>query len=383
MQISSKRWLIWPVVLFLAAMVMACGGSSASRATNNEAGGSVSQVPEQKTEQEQTNQKSEVTSEPEPEPEPVATEPGLSRSNPLPLGSTVELEAWKVTVTGYKQGEEAVTAILAANQFNAEPTEGTSYVLVDVEVEYTGDSEEAQSPIFGLDLRLTGSKHILYSSATLVPEQALEGELFKGAKATGQEAFVIAADEDNLILRVQQSLSLNAVPYFVALNEGAALSPDPSLKNIMSTESGKSKDTPAKLGENLVGQDWEVSVLEVLRGEEALARIMQANQFNSEPEAGKEYVAVRLRVRSLASSNPDELALVNGALLKITGEKGVIYEKPFAVAPDPKLDATLFPGASIEGWDVLEVAEGEAGLVLIFEPLFSLSNADRFFIALQ
>lgn len=377
MQLSSKRWLIWPLVLFLAAMVMACGGSSASRATNSGSSSSSSQRPEQKTEQEQTEQEAEASSEPE------LAEPGLSRSNPLPLGSTVELEDWKVSVTGYKQGEEAAAAILAANQFNEAPAEGTSYVLVDLEVEYTGVSEEAQSPIIGLDLRLTGSKNILYGSAMLVPEQSLEGQLFKGGKAVGQKAYRIAADEDNLMLRVQQSLSLNAVPYFVALNEGASLSPDASLKDVMSTDSGKSKEAPAKLGETIVGRNWEVSILEALRGEEALARVMEANPFNEEPEAGKEYVLVRLRARSLASSNPDELALVNGALLKITGEKGVIYEKPFAVAPDPQFDGTLFPGGSIEGWEVLEVAEGETGLVLIFEPLFSLSKADRFFIALQ
>jgi hypothetical protein len=378
MQISSKkRWLIWPVILFLAAMVIACGGSAGSKATNSESADSAGQSSEQKADQEKTDQQEEPTSE------PVAAEPGTSRSNPLPLGSTVELEDWKVTVAGYKQGEEAVSAITAANQFNEAPAEGTSYVLVDLAVEYTGDAEEAQSPLIGLDLRLTGSKHLLYGSAMLVPEQALEGQLFKGGKAEGQRAFVIAADEDNLMMRVQQSFSLSAEPVFVALNEGASLSPDPALKDIMSTDAGKSKEAPAKVGETLVGKAWEVSVLEVLRGEEALSRIMEANQFNQAPEAGKEYVAVRLHVRSLASGNPDELALVNGALLKITGEKGVIYEQPFAVAPDPILDASLFPGASFEGWEVLEVEEGEAGLVLIFEPLFSLSKADRFFIALQ
>ena len=53
------------------------------------------------------------------------------------------------------------------------------------------------------------------------------------------------------------------------------------------------------------------------------------------------------------------------------------------VAPDPILDASLFPGGATEGWEVLKVATGEQKLVVIFEPLFSFGDDATRFLAVE
>ena len=74
---------------------------------------------------------------------------------------------------------------------------------------------------------------------------------------------------------------------------------------------------------------------------------------------------------------------IDGGFLKITGEKNVVYEKPSVVAPAPELDAHLFPGGTTEGWEILNVATGEQKLALIFEPLFSFSDDETRFLAIE
>ena len=55
------------------------------------------------------------------------------------------------------------------------------------------------------------------------------------------------------------------------------------------------------LGEHVVGDTWELWIIESVRGEEALRRIKEANQFNDDPEPGMEFVLVE---SALAMSSP-------------------------------------------------------------------------------
>ena len=66
-----------------------------------------------------------------------------------------------------------------------------------------------------------------------------------------------------------------------------------------------------------------------------------------------------------------------------TGSANAIYDNPFVVAPEPALDAYLYPGGETEGWVVLQVAKGETNIMAIFEPIFSFSNADKRFMSLE
>lgn len=323
------------------------------------------------------------TALPEPTATPKPAEAGVSRSNPQPLGTEIRLKTWAVTITAVTRGKEALQAIAAANQFNEKPHEGYEYLLANLRLENISDKQEAQHVSFGASLRVTGDHNVLYGSASVVEPKPLEGELFPGGAVEGQIAFEVPADEKNLMFQVEESLAFDQLPVFVAIDKGARIVPDAALQDIQPSESGIRRDAPAKPGETLTTSAWEITLLEVVRGKDAAKLVQEANQFNEAAPAGSEYVAVKLRVRSLSLDKPDIAQHIDGGFLKITGEKNVVYEKPSIVAPAPELDAHLFPGGTTEGWEILNVATGEQKLALIFEPLFSFSDDETRFLAIE
>ncbi len=323
------------------------------------------------------------TALPEPTATPKPAEVGTSRSNPLPLSSEIRLKTWAITITEVARGEAAFQAIAAANQFNEKPHDGYEYLLASLRLENISDKQEAQPVVFGTNLRVTGDRNILYSPASVVEPKPLEGELFPGGKVEGQIAFEVPADEKNLMFQVEESLSFEQAPVFVAIDEDARIVPDATLKTIQASELGTRRDAPAKPGETLTTASWEITLLEVVRGADAAKMAQEANQFNELAPAGSEYIAVKLRVRAIGLSRPDVAQQIDGGFLKITGDKNVVYEKPSVVAPAPELDAHLFPGGITEGWEILSVAAGEQKLTLIFKPLLSFSDDETRFLAIE
>jgi hypothetical protein len=128
-------------------------------------------------------------------------------------------------------------------------------------------------------------------------------------------------------------------------------------------------------------EDWELTILEVARGDDAWTMVQEVNQFNDPPEEGMEYVAVKLHVRYI--STVDESTDIDGTYFNSTGSAGVLYDIPSVVDPEPALNAYLFPGGEAEGWVVVQVAEGETGIMLVFEPLWDFSDENKRFISLE
>jgi hypothetical protein len=366
-----------------AAQPTASGATSGSSATVARPESNASEAAPQPTEA----PKPTATDEPVPtataEPSPTPAAAGTSRSNPLPLGKEIRLKSWAVTITTVVRGTDAQKAIAGANQFNDPPREGYEYLLATLQLENISEKQEAQPVAFSTSLRLTGNRNISYRSASVVEPKPLEGELFPGGKAEGQIAFEVPSDESNLMFQVAESFSFDDTQYFVAIDQEARITPDAALPDIEATKSGTRRDAPAKPGETVITEDWQVTLIDVMRGPEAAKLVQHANQFNEPAPAGTEYIAVKLRVRSIAQNKPDVAQHVDGSFVKVTGEKNVVYDRPSVVAPSPELDASLFPGGEAEGWEVVSVATGEQKLVLIFEPLFSFSDDDTRFLALE
>lgn len=314
---------------------------------------------------------------------PVAVEPGTSRAEPVGIGTPIVFESWTVTVTDVLRGDAAQQAIAAANQFNDPPREGFEYVIATLQLENTSDKPEAQSASSAISLRATGDRNVAYASAAVVPPQPFEGELFPTGTATGQQVLEVPSGEGNLMLMVSALFSFDEPVRFVAVDENARMTPDPALNTRAPTELGTSRDSAATPGETVITDDWEVTLLELKRGEEAAALLNEANQFNDPTETGTEYVLVRVRVLSIGSSEPDAVENVGSGWLKLTGANNVVYEVPSVVAPEPRLDALLFPGGEAEGWVALSAAQGEENLVAIWEPLFSFDNDQTRYLALQ
>lgn len=379
---SRKVTLPFLVITLLIAVSLACGGTTASTQV-----GQATNPPESVATagQAEPTKIPEPTNTPKPTPvPPTATPPpvGLSRSNPYPRSEPISAPNWDLKVLEVVRGDEAWKAIRAANQFNDPAPEGMEYLLVKLHVKSIyADSDE--HTIGGGDFAVTGDRLIRYSSAFAVePDPQLDAKLFTGGESEGWVAYLVGKGEGNLILIFDEMLNFdgNAVRY-VALDDGASVSVPSDLKGIKATNSGKDRNDPAPLTEKIITEDWEVSVLEIVRGDKAWEMVKEANQFNDAPAEGMEYIVVKVHVRYIGTD--DAAAQINGTFFKTTGSAGVLYDAPLTVDPNPMLDATLYPGGEFEGWITMQAAKDETGIKLVFEPVFEFSGQNKRFISLE
>jgi hypothetical protein len=136
------------------------------------------------------------------------------------------------------------------------------------------------------------------------------------------------------------------------------------------TEPGMDAGKPAANTETVTTQNWEFSVVEVLRGDEALEKLEEASQFNGPPEEeAMEYVLVRVHVRNIGTGS--EKANVDRTFFQSTGSANVIYKRPSIVdvkTPSPILQAELLPGEESEGWVTVLAAKDDSAPVLVVQP---------------
>lgn len=316
-------------------------------------------------------------------PTPTGSPSVPSRRYPVPLETEIRLENWAVRITDVQRGESAVQLIAETNPFNPTPEAGYTYLIMTLQLTNISTDPEARSTAFALHVRVTGQRNILYSRASVVPPTPLEHDLFPGGTQEGQIVFSIPADEASLMACIQETMAWNQCAAFVAIDPDATLVPDQRLAAIEPNQAGIERTAPAPRGEPVITRDWELVVTDVIRGAAASDLVQAANAFNPSPDAGMEYVAVKLRARLINSQHPDEARSIDESFLNITGEQNVVYERPSVVAPPPIFDAYLFPGGVIEGWTVFQVASGEQQLMLVFKPPLAIFARDTRFLSLE
>jgi hypothetical protein len=133
---------------------------------------------------------------------------------------------------------------------------------------------------------------------------------------------------------------------------------------------GSEQDDPAARTETVVTSNWEFSIVEVLRGDEALSKLEEASSSNGPPDdAGMEYVLVQVHARYIGSG--DEKHRIDPTFFKSIDSANVIYDKPSILDvrnPSPILQAELSPDEEYEGWITVLATAGGTDLVLIVQP---------------
>ncbi len=121
--------------------------------------------------------------------------------------------------------------------------------------------------------------------------------------------------------------------------------------------------------------NWEVEILDSVRGAKAAHAVLAANSFNNEPPDGWEYLLVRYRVRSLHNGKDEE-----SIGLHISGDANVLHYSydSNAVSPDPILDTYLPGGAESEGWEVYLIQKDENNLIVMVDDLSDYEQPDQF-----
>ena len=142
---------------------------------------------------------------------------------------------------------------------------------------------------------------------------------------------------------------------------------------------GYTRSNPLPANNAHTFDNWEVEVLDSVRGEKAYHAVLASNSFNDPPIDGMEYLLVKYRVRSLHRGNDEE-----SIGLHITGDANVLHYSfdASAVSPDPSLDTYLPGGAVSEGWDVYQILIGEENLLVMVDDLSDYEQPDQY-IALE
>lgn len=121
-----------------------------------------------------------------------------TRENPAPFGNVVESRDWTVTLTGFNG--DATADVMAANQFNTEPTEGQTWVMLEASATYKGEGEGTS---FLVEIDYVAPDGTVISSwdsaAAGIEPRFGQANLYAGATDAGKLAFLVPAPADGLI----------------------------------------------------------------------------------------------------------------------------------------------------------------------------------------
>lgn len=303
--------------------------------------------------------------------ENAETPSGTVRVNPLSAGSLIERHGWTIELLAFERGQTAWQTLHATHAPNPVPPEGKEYLNIKLRIRNnTNEKTFFSFALTGDSLRkYYGFDHYLVS-----PKPWLEQTVPIGKESVGWDTFIVQENEQNLML-VFDIGDYDDPPIYLALAEGTTIPFDPSMVNIARTDLGVNQDQPVPFGQVATGEDWQLVVLDVIKGEEAWTRILDTNQFNDPPEAGMEYIMVKLRVRYIGTN--DEGEAVSYAPFSMMTTSGDEFGHTAVVQPKPELDYILYPGGEAEGWIVLTVPEKAKNLTLFFSPDSSGAN-DRY-----
>lgn len=296
---------------------------------------------------------------------------GSVRINPFPAGSIIDQYGWEVELLEFERGDTAWQTLHTNHPSNPVPPEGKEYLNVKLRIKNNTLEEDFFS--FGL----TGNslrKYYGFDNYLISPDPWLEQTIPGRTAVEGWDSFVIKEDEDNLML-VFDIGDYDDPPVYLALEAGSAIPFDPAMVNIARTDLGASIDQPVPFGQAATGEDWQLVVLDVVKGDEAWAQILDTNQFNDPPEDGMAYIMVKLRARYIGTNDEGEdISYSPFSLMTTAGDE---FGHPSVVQPEPELDYILYPGGEAEGWIVLTMPEEIKNLTLFFSPDSSGAN-DRY-----
>ena len=117
--------------------------------------------------------------------------------------------------------------------------------------------------------------------------------------------------------------------------------------------------------------DIAITVLETVRGKEAMDRLKASNPNSTAPAEGFEYVLARVKFEFKGRAVTDTLSfgLGDDPLQWVALSADLIeYPKTSVSVPKPALVGRIKPGDSMEGWVVFMVSQKDSKPVMVFDP---------------
>lgn len=169
--------------------------SSESSATSTESSDASTEdtKPDDEDASDETDQKTESDT--------ASSDAGKNRENPLAIGSTVSDDDWEVTINSVTL--DATEQVVAENEFNSPPEDGSQYLLVNVKATYTGDDPEGSMPWVTVEYVTPGGNTINSYDDFVALENSFSSldVVYSGASVEGDYAFTVPSDgvEDGVL----------------------------------------------------------------------------------------------------------------------------------------------------------------------------------------
>ena len=153
----------------------------------------------------------------------------------------------------------------------------------------------------------------------------------------------------------------------VEKGNGSATSPTSSL-------AGLSRSNPAPLGQVVAYSidafiekyTADITVEQVIRGDEAWKMIESANMFNSPAPEGHEYLLAKINFKVASNKIADTRVNISSYNFTLVSKDGKDYEAGLIVQPEPSFEASLYAGASHTGWAAFKVKTDDSDPLLTF-----------------
>jgi hypothetical protein len=117
--------------------------------------------------------------------------------------------------------------------------------------------------------------------------------------------------------------------------------------------------------------DITITVLETVRGNDAMALLKKADSNIKKPSKGFEYILAKVRFEMKARAVSDKLTINIGdsplQWIALTSEL-IEYPGVSVTAPTPVLKGTVKPGDKLEGWVAFAVDKKDKGPIMVFDP---------------
>ncbi|MDF2651810.1 MAG: hypothetical protein K0Q73_7615 [Paenibacillus sp.] len=111
----------------------------------------------------------------------------------------------------------------------------------------------------------------------------------------------------------------------------------------------------------------QVTISQIIRGDEAWSMIQSTNQFNEAPKDGFEYLLAKAKVSITANNKAADGAVdIWSGDFTLVSAAGTDYDRLSVVLPDPGIDANIYAGSSKEGWVAFQVKKDDLSPVISY-----------------
>lgn len=170
------------------------------------------------------------------------------------------------------------------------------------------------------------------------------------------------------------SVSYDSATSIITINSSDNAGTVPSASG-QKANTTNSRSNPAELGETLpisvkdVFDDYSgnLSITQVIRGEQAWKMVQEIEPLNEEPKPGYEYLMLMAKITVTEMAEPDTAATLSSSDFTLVSTSGETYDEPMIILPRPMLDGSVYLGSSREGWVTLEVKKSDKTPLVVFE----------------